>query len=723
MKKIYIPALTIIIFLVTSIIPSQITSLLSVSTAQAEQQAYQDDPKDGLRDCFLSFQEDMINYEKGQLESKENIFDRLQLPEHINTGRAYSYLLKNAKQIFLVVQSLILDYETDIPDAPLDKDTAEITMYTEDQDPVTFELIKNAQGTWIFSAKTIESPEIYALYTRIHDRFLKLTRANMEGETFDINLMSPYKTMIRLRSGVMGRYGLTLDDAAQTLDLSEIEPALREDLGKTLAVRLYRILHFESPLNIEQLSVQPNTETIPVFLVDPGFGVISMHLITDTMGIKSWKFTPKSLEVVRNTYDDYIKSIIDKGNHPFIGKNLTIDVKFDDLIQSRFRYLKKELLGIDIWKFISLFILIILTPIVSWVISWISNGIMNVLRRKSPNNSLAAFTNQRVSRPLTVISIGYLWTSGLLFMITSEDGAAFLLVIMNIIMIIAEVWLATTVILVGAQLVAGSSKSQTGGTVVLVIGQVLKIIVIIIGITKIAGIFGQDSTRVIAALGISGVAIALAGKNTVENIFGTMMIVTTRPFAIGHFIIIEKIEGEVEHVGLRSTTIRTFYNSLVTVPNSHFITSPVDNMSKRDYRLFKTSIGVAYDTPPEKMIAFTEGLREIVMNSSKIDSKRPHIRVNDFGSSSIDIIVYLHLHVSNREEELILREKFILDAINLAKRLEIEFAFPSRTVYMRNEEMPSHQPMGGEQRAASLGREAASLLLKEQKDATENEKD
>lgn len=360
MKKIYIPTLAIILFLFTSIIPPQITSSLSIGTAQAGQQAYQDDPKDGLRDCFLRFQEDMINYEKGQLQSKEDVFDLLQRPEHINIDRAYTYLLKNAKRLFLVVQSLIFDYETDIPDAPLDKNTAKFVLYTEDEDPVTFELVKNEQGTWVFSAKTIDSQEIYKLYKRIHDRFEKLTRADMEGDTFNLNLMSPYRTMIRLRSGIMGRYGLTLEDAAQTLDLSKIEPVLRDDLGKTLAVRLYRILHFESPLDVEQLSAQPNTETIPVFLVEPGFGAISMHVVTDEAGIKSWKFTPKSLDVVRKTYDDNVANIIDEGNNPFIGKNLTLDVMFDDLVQSKLRFLEREFLGVDLWKLISLLCLFFL---------------------------------------------------------------------------------------------------------------------------------------------------------------------------------------------------------------------------------------------------------------------------------------------------------------------------------------------------------------------------
>ena len=90
----------------------------ATSHANFGKQAFQDDPRDGLRDCFLRFQEDMLSYERGELKSTDDVFDLLERPEYINQAREFSFLLKSAKRLFLVTQSLIFDYQTDIPDAP-----------------------------------------------------------------------------------------------------------------------------------------------------------------------------------------------------------------------------------------------------------------------------------------------------------------------------------------------------------------------------------------------------------------------------------------------------------------------------------------------------------------------------------------------------------------------------------------------------------------------------
>ena len=687
--------------------------------AQLGKQAFQDDPKDGLRDCFLRFQEDMIKYEKGELKSADDVFDLMQAPEYINRDRRFTYLLKAARRLFLVTQTLIFDYETDIPDAPADMDTTEVTLYTEDRTAVTFKLVKSAKGIWLFSSETLDSPEILQIYKKLRSRYEKLTRLDMEGDTYDVNLMSPYRTMLTLRAGVMGLYGFNLDTAALTLDLSEIRPAFREALGRTLAVRLYRILHFESPLDVEQLSADPQTETLPVFLVEPGFGAVTMHVVEDENGIKAWKFTPKSLDIVRKTYDDNVLNILAEGDNPFIGEHLPVDILMDDFIQSRFPFLENEIFGVDAWKYVIFLLLLLSTPLLLWIAKKTGNTLMRFLRPRA-KSSLDEVPNNRLSVPLMLLAGIYLWIFAFMPLITSEDNAASILQALYVVLVLAKVWLITTVVWIATRWIAANTTSRTAGTITLVVGQVLRIIIIVVGLINIASLFGQDSTRVLAALGIGGVAIALASKNTVENIFGTMMIVVTRPFAIGHFIIINDIEGEVEHVGLRSTTIRTFYNSLVTVPNSHFITSPVDNMGKRKYRRFKTTIGVAYDTPPEKLVAFTEGLRELAHTHPQIDSSRIYINVYDFGASTIDILVYLHLLVANREEELTVRERFILDAIYLADMLNVEYAFPTQTLYMRKEEIPNHEDFGGERRGAVLGREAVSMLLNRHKADVEN---
>jgi MscS family membrane protein len=243
------------------------------------------------------------------------------------------------------------------------------------------------------------------------------------------------------------------------------------------------------------------------------------------------------------------------------------------------------------------------------------------------------------------------------------------------------------------------------------IGRLIKIILVIFALFRVAEECGQDSTRVLAALGIGGVALALAGKDTVENVFGSIMILLERPFRLNDWIITKDIEGRVEHVGMRSTRVRTFYNSLITVPNSQFITSPVDNMGRRLYRRMKVMLSVTYDTPPEKIVAFTEGVQEIVRKHPRTRKDFYHVRLHNLASASLDILLYVFFVTNDYGEEIEAREQLLLDILRLAKKLKVEFAFPTQTLYMRQEDTPQHQPPETVQQACREGVDSARDII------------
>ena len=122
-----------------------------------------------------------------------------------------------------------------------------------------------------------------------------------------------------------------------------------------------------------------------------------------------------------------------------------------------------------------------------------------------------------------------------------------------------------------------------------------------------------EVTALLAFSSVSGVAIALASKDTVENLFGSIMVFVDQPFQIGDWVIIDgSIEGVVEEVGFRSTRIRSFANSLISVPNAKIAHCTVDNFGKRKYRRFKTMIGLRYDTTTEQMETYIQKVRTLL---------------------------------------------------------------------------------------------------------------
>lgn len=174
-------------------------------------------------------------------------------------------------------------------------------------------------------------------------------------------------------------------------------------------------------------------------------------------------------------------------------------------------------------------------------------------------------------------------------------------------------------------------------------------------------------------MGVGALALALAGKDTIENLLGTLLILIEKPFKISDWILINNIEGTVEHVGLRSTRIRTFYDSYITIPNAKFITNSVDNMEERKSRRFSTTLNIDYTTTAVEAKAFTDGIEEILIKSPFTDKNSFHIRTHDFHEKSIEILIYMFFITPDWASELRERERFILDIKKLADELKIEF--------------------------------------------------
>jgi MscS family membrane protein len=237
--------------------------------------------------------------------------------------------------------------------------------------------------------------------------------------------------------------------------------------------------------------------------------------------------------------------------------------------------------------------------------------------------------------------------------------------------------------------VAKRTEAKYDDILVPLLRKTLKVFIIAFGIVYGAQNLKVNIVPLVTGLGIGGLAFAFAAKDTIENFFGSIAVILDRPFEVGDWVVIEDVEGTVEELGFRSTRIRTFYNSQVTIPNSTLVRASVDNYGRRSYRRWKTYIGVQYDTPPEKLLAFTEGIRELVRRHPYTRKDFYQVWCNDFGDSSLKILLYIFHQVPDWATELRERERLFVDIVRLADRLGVQFAFPTRTVHLYQEE---HRP-------------------------------
>lgn len=229
---------------------------------------------------------------------------------------------------------------------------------------------------------------------------------------------------------------------------------------------------------------------------------------------------------------------------------------------------------------------------------------------------------------------------------------------------------------------AGKTETTLDDQLVPLVRKILKIFVVVIGGLFILQNLNVNITALLAGISIGGLAFALAAQDTIKNFFGSLMIFVDRPFQIGHWISSGDIDGTVEEVGFRSTRVRTFTNSLTYVPNGKLADMTIDNHGLRIYRRFSTTISITYDTPPEIIEVFVEGLNKLVEAHPETRKDFYIIRLNDLGSSSLNILFYIFFDVPTWVDELRCREEILLKIIHLADELDVRFAFPTQTLHM-----------------------------------------
>ncbi len=219
----------------------------------------------------------------------------------------------------------------------------------------------------------------------------------------------------------------------------------------------------------------------------------------------------------------------------------------------------------------------------------------------------------------------------------------------------------------------GSIDSQLIRLGLRLLATILSITILVMGAQHL----GIPAYSVIAGLGVGGIAVALAAKDSLANLLGSLLIMFEKPFRVGHWIKLGNTEGIVESIGFRSTRIRTFYNSLVSIPSNTLVNNTVDNMEMRRYRRVRTTLQISYDTPADKVEAFIEAIKQLVLDSPHTFKGRYRIRLDDFSDIGLQILVNFFLDVDSTKEEQLERQQLLMGILRLAELMEIQFVSPA----------------------------------------------
>ncbi len=208
-----------------------------------------------------------------------------------------------------------------------------------------------------------------------------------------------------------------------------------------------------------------------------------------------------------------------------------------------------------------------------------------------------------------------------------------------------------------------------------------------VGFGAILQVWGIDVTALLASLGLGGLAFALAAKDTAANLFGSFALLADKTVRIGEWIKVGDVEGIVEEIGMRTTKIRSFEKSIVTVPNSIVANTPVENFSRRGVRRIKLHIGITYDTPAAVLREIVTKIEAMLRTHEEIAQKELlMVRFDNFGDSALEIFIYTFAKTANWERYLKIREDILMRIMQIVEDEGSAFAFPSQSLYV--EKMP-----------------------------------
>jgi MscS family membrane protein len=194
--------------------------------------------------------------------------------------------------------------------------------------------------------------------------------------------------------------------------------------------------------------------------------------------------------------------------------------------------------------------------------------------------------------------------------------------------------------------------------------------------------FGVNPTAAFAGLGVGGIAVALAAQKTLENVVGGISLIADQAVRVGDTLKLGETQGTVEEIGLRSTRIRTFDRTMVSIPNGQIANMSVETLSIRDKFWFHPLVGLRYETTPPQIRAIVNEVHSLLAQQSSVESSSVRVRLLRFGAFSLDIDIFAYVCASDWNHFFEIQEDLLLRIMEIVQQAGAEIAFPSQTMYL-----------------------------------------
>ncbi|MBB3700434.1 mechanosensitive ion channel [Flammeovirga yaeyamensis] len=381
-----------------------------------------------------------------------------------------------------------------------------------------------------------------------------------------------------------------------------------------------------------------------------------------------WRYSTYSCQSIHQLFKD---------TYPSFARELV-------LYTSNLQRTQGKFLNLKVWQWISIFSLLVLTYLYYFFSVWFTEKVLSRLLLKAKQEQLAKIIVPKLRRPIAWLSILAFGLVAIPFLLLPSGFSyvATILVKLGLGINFAVLFFEFADILVLRIGIFSKKSKKVDENLIPILKVIFRIVAISLGILMVLQILGYDITHLVTGISFGGVAIAFAAQDTIKNFIGSVMIFADRPFEVGDWVIVRGQEGIVEEIGFRTSRIRTFANSILNIPNGSLADSDIDNLGKRQYRRFKTNLAIPYGTPPDKIEMFIKAIKKAVEEHPQTRKDFYEVRLNNFSSSSLDILLYIFFITKDWSEELQAREYLMLKILRIAQQMGIDFAFPTQTIHL-----------------------------------------
>ncbi len=485
--------------------------------------------------------------------------------------------------------------------------------------------------------------------------------------------------MERVKSGSAESFS----DAILTIDLSGIDPALRKLTGKVTAEKLINTIDRIAHINYVLI---PEHEDGPKWFfrkqtINIGDNIHDVEISIYKTSDGVWKFSPETVSTIENFYSGVSHQKVLEGLTEYRNWRSRITERMPDWTGDEFLMFKKgQWLG---------FVIILLLSLASFSIIRFFATIF--LRFKIEQKSLDLVEEEQFksTQAFGFLAFSLTWLVGVRQLELDLDILKILSRGSYILTAVFFVWSALTVVdyvSLHFEKMAKKTANKFDDVLVPMLSKATKFLVFCFGALLVAHSLTFDVASILAGLGIGGVAVALAAKDTISNLFGSVTVLMDQPFQLGDYVMLEKgLEGSVEEVGFRSTRIRTPMNSLVTVPNSVLANMAIDNYGMRKVRRFKTKLSLDFNTPVNLIEEFCERIRYNIRMNPLVQTEEQFVTIFEISPSSIEIMISIYLMTNNQVAELSERHKLIVEIIKIADEMGVKFSYPTQTLFVHTE--------------------------------------